>query len=173
MGKRVEQGQRKRRSKSHLASWILFAAAAAVLIAMGVIYYQDRRDNDIDFPPVHTAAAGENEVSNVAAALREQDLDVSYEITPQTARTDELSEVGQGLTIDDAPLYLFIYPDTALREAESVELDPATFDLASTGGTPVSPEPVQIFAGSNVIAALYGGDNETAERVEVAIEELP
>ncbi|MGH2533279.1 MAG: hypothetical protein ACRDJW_13350 [Thermomicrobiales bacterium] len=170
---RVEQRQRKRRSKSRLASWILFAAAGAILIAMGIIYYQDRQDDGNDFPPVPTAAAGDNQVSNVVAALRSEGLDVGFEIRPQTARSADLSEVGQGVQVNDAPLYLFIYPDPALREAESAEIDPATFDLASTAGTPVSLEPVQIFAGSNVIAALYGSDDETAQQVATAIAGLP
>jgi hypothetical protein len=167
----VDAGQRKRRSKSYLASWVLFAAAGAILIAMGVIYYRDRQD-DNEFPPVPTAIPGENQVSNVVTALRAEGLDVSFEITPPTARADDLSEPGQGVQVDDTPLYLFIFPDTELREAESTELDPATFHLASTAGTPVSTEPVQIFAGSNVVAALYGGSPELAEQVEAAIEGL-
>jgi hypothetical protein len=56
---------------------------------------------------------------------------------------------------------------------KSRRLDPAALDLASSAGTPVSQESVRVFAGSNVVAALYGADDDTAERVESAIEGLP
>lgn len=163
--------QPKRRSKSFLASWFLFAAAGIVVIAIGVIYYQDREAED-EFPPVPTASPGGNEVSNVVAALGAAGLDVSFEITPHTARADDLSEPGQGLKVDGAPLYLFIYQDAETREAESRELEAASIALASSSGTPVSSATVQIFAGSNVIAALYSDADDVAAAVAAAIEGL-
>jgi hypothetical protein len=148
----------------------MFGAAAILLVVVGVMYYRDRQKQD-ETPPPPVASPGGNQLINVVEALRAQGL--KTEILPRTARADELSEVAQGLTVDGAPLYVFLYPDTAGREGESKGLDPATLAVRSASGTPVATGTPHVISHSNVIAALYGGSSQVAGKVDAAINGLP
>lgn len=165
-----EQVRPRRRRGRAIGSWLLFGAAIVVLVIAGVVYYRDQQAEP-SFPPPPPSQPGRNEMVHVVGALRDQGLDTEY--VRSTARAETLTEAGQGATVEGIPLYIFIYSDVASREAESADLDPSEFSIANTAGTPVSGEPVHLFAGSNVIAALFGGSTADAARVNQAIEALP
>lgn len=162
--------QRTPRRASLMLSWVFFAAALAVLAIMGVLYYRDQQAEDRQ-PPIPTFSPGGNELIHVVEALRDAGLEV--EILPRTARNARLTEVGQPLAVDGATLVVFIYPDVASREAESDDLDPTRFTVATASGTPVAEGEPHLVAASNVIGALFGASEEVTGTVDAAIQGLP
>lgn len=150
-------------------SWALFALSAALFIAVGVMWYQDR--NEPGQAPVPTVAPGHNEAIHVKQALEAQGLGVEF--APGGGRSDQLSVAGQLLNVGDAQVYAFIYPEgTTQREDDTALLDPTDIEVLNTRGTPVSTEAPRIYQGSNVVGVVYGADDQTAEKVRRAIEGL-
>jgi hypothetical protein len=148
----------------------LFALSAALFVAVGVMWYQ-QRDDEPQTAPI-PSVPGRNEAINVKQALEQEDLEVAF--APGGGRSDLLLVAGQLFKVDGADLYVFIYPEGVVqREEDAPELDPAELVIVNTRGTPVPGGPPRVFAGSNVIVALYGGSDELAEKVERAIERLP
>jgi len=150
-------------------SWALFALSAALFIAVGVMWYQDR--DEPSQAPVPTVVAGHNEAIHVKQALEAQDLQVEF--APGGGRSDQISVAGQLLIVGDAQIYIYIYPEgVAQREIDTELLDPAEIEVVNTRGTPVSSETPRAFMGSNVVAIVYGADDDTAAKVQRAIEGL-
>jgi hypothetical protein len=167
-------GAAPRRTGRVLLSWALFAASIALFAAVAYVYWEDRNDEEqIPTPPSNP---GRNEMINVKQALEAQDLEVEF-LRTGGARSDDLTPAGQGLTVDDATLYVFIYPEGPVaREEETEELqeqNPASLTLLDNRRTPIPGGPPRVFMGSNVVAALVGGDDELAGKVQAAIEGLP
>jgi hypothetical protein len=151
-------------------SWALFALSAALFIAVGVMWYQDR-DNGEQTAPI-PITPGRNEAINVKQALEAEGLKVTF--APGGGRSNELTVAGQLLEVDGAQLYVYIYPQgVAQREEDTGNVDPADMIVVNTRGTPVAGGPPKVFIGSNVVAVLYGGSDETAGKVQRAIEGLP
>lgn len=124
--------------------------------------------------PIPTAGPGRNELINVVRALQAEGIEAT--IAAQSVRSEELDQAGQEVVADGVPLYVFIYRGAdavAQRERDFAGLDPAAFVLTSTSGTPVAGEGFRLFGGSNVIAALKGGDADLQAKVERAIDGLP
>ncbi len=165
--------QRPGRGRGGIGSTLLMAAAALVLLGVGFVYLRDRNDTD-PTPPPPTSPPGHNEMRDIVQALRDQGLEVNY---GQRGLTSALLSVpGQPLTVDGAPLYVFVYREVAKREQESAGADPAEILRPRSGpgpGTPVPPGEPHLAAGSNVLVVLNGGDDETAAKVERAIAGLP
>jgi hypothetical protein len=151
-------------------SWALFALSAALFVAVAVMWYQDR--DKPEQAPVPTTAPGSNQAIHVKQALEAEGL--SVEFAPGGGRSEELTVVGQLLKIDGADVYAFIYPEgVAQREDDTSDLDLSSIVVLNTRGTPVSAESPRVYMGSNVLAVMYGGDDDTAEKVQRAIEGLP
>jgi hypothetical protein len=134
-----------------------------------VNYYQDRQHTQEI--PTPAAEAGHYQLANVVNALRSGGLSVKYE--PVTARSDQLTEAGQKVSVGSASAFVFLYPDVASREAESKALDPATFSVVNTSGTPVAAPPAHIVSNSNIIVALFGASADVTTKVDQAIQGLP
>ena len=150
-------------------SWALFALSATLFIAVGVMWYQDRDESGQ--PAVPTTVPGRNEAIHVKQALEAEGLEVAF--APGGGRSDQLSVAGQLLTIGDAQVYAYIYPEGTEQRMDDTELlDPAEIQVLNTRGTPVSTEAPRIFQGSNVVAVVYGADDDTAAKVQRAIEGL-
>lgn len=151
-------------------SWALFALSAALFIAVGVMWYQDR--DKPDQAPVPEALPGRNEAIHVMQALEAEDLQVEF--APGGGRSDQLSVAGQLLTAGDVQIYAYIYPEgTEQRELDTELLDPAEIEVLNTRGTPVSADTPRVSMGSNVVTVVYGADDETAAKIQRAIEGLP
>ena len=151
-------------------SYLLFALSAALFIAVGVMWFRDDGNDEQTPPPPSTPGA--NQAINVKDALEAEGLSVSF--APGGGRSNELSVAGQLLEVDGAQIYAFIYPQGVdQREADTGEIDPAAMVVVNTRGTPVASEPPRVFIGSNVVAVMYGGDDDLAEKVQRAIEGLP
>jgi hypothetical protein len=151
-------------------SYALFALSAALFIAVAVMWYRDDENGDQSPPPPTTPGA--NQAINVKSALEAEDLKVTF--APGGGRSNELSVAGQLFDVDGAQLYVFIYPQgVSQREADMSNVDSAAMTIVNTRGTPVATETPRVYTGSNVIAVLYGGDDDLAGNVQRAIEGLP
>jgi hypothetical protein len=151
-------------------SWALFALSAALFIAVALLWYQGRGDDNQPAPVPKTP--GQNEAINVKQALEAQGLKVTF--AQGGGRSNELSVAGQLFDVDGGQLYVFIYPQGPdQREGDTTEIDPADMTIVNTRGTPVAGGPPKVSIGSNVVAVLYGGSDETATKVQRAIEGLP
>jgi hypothetical protein len=159
---------RNRNRKRLLASWLMFGVAGVILAILAVSYYHDRQNNqEVPTPEVE---AGHYQLVNVVDALRNAGLSVKFE--PVTARSDQLTEVGQKVSVDSAAAFVFIYPDVASREAESKTLDPATFSLVNTSGDAVATGPPHVVSSSNIIVVLFGASADQTAKVDQAIQGL-
>ena len=141
------------------------------LAAAAIILYVRERNEAEPTPAPPPPLAGRNELIHVANALQNEDLEV--EILPRGVPAGALSVPGQGMTVDGAPLYAFIYRDAATAEQEAAAVDPAAIAAAATAGTPTAAAPPHVTQHSNVIVALVGGSPEVIEKVDRAITGLP
>lgn len=167
------------RRRSHLLSTILFVAALGFAAAAIVLWFFDDTDNDPE-PPVPTATPGMYGLVNVLQALEDAGLDGDYGRSPAAADSNQIPTPGQHLKVNGHSVYIFIFTGTdagaatEARAATGARIDPATMTLKTrTSGADVTGgEPVTVYEGANVIAVLIGGDRETQELVQAAIEGL-
>jgi hypothetical protein len=146
---------------------------ALILIASGLLYYRQQNEEET-LPPRPTSPAGSLEVIDISDALQRQGLKV--QVSPRAVRSTLLSVPGQGLIVDGAALYVFVYDDVRARESEweIARSNPSGVLPERTAfGTPITLGETHIAAGSNVIVALTGGSTEIAEKVDRAIDGLP
>ena len=163
---------RRSRSRSNLVS-ALFGVLAVVLTAVAAVLYFSEQNDVAEAPPPRPAAPGRNEMIHVQAALAEQGFETDFARGGAPAR--ELGVPGQLLTVDGAPLFVFVFPDVGRAEAAEVAArdDPsALLSGASFGGTPVAADNPHITSHSNVVVALIGGSEDVASRVDRAVAEL-
>jgi hypothetical protein len=152
---------------------MIFAIAAVAVLAYGV--YQSREENNAEptsVPP--TSAAGGNTLINIKQALEAQGLKVN--IVRSSFRSLQLTVPGQGLSVDNDKVYIFIYngaDSVALREADSKTLDPASLTVMTVSGTPVAGTHPHVVSSSNVIAVLASSDEDVTSKVDAAIQGLP
>jgi hypothetical protein len=147
----------------------LFAVAAVVFAILAIVLYVR---NPGGTAPVPTAAPGGNEFVNVADALRAQGLNVGQPrglFIPRGA----LDAPGQGIEIDGAPGFIFLYPDAETARADVVDAVAADVVPERLGGTPAPEGERRLTQGSNVVVVLIGGSAETWQRVKTAVAGLP
>lgn len=165
----MNQPKRTRTNRTYM-SYALFALSALLFILAGYGYLSN--DDDSSRTPPPPSNPGKNEAVNVFKALEDQGVEVEY--GRNNGRSNEFSVTGQLFLVDGQQLYVFIYSQgVAQREAETDLVDPAAISILNTRGTPVAEGTPKVFIGSNVIAVLYGGDDELAGKVQRAIEGLP
>jgi hypothetical protein len=152
---------------------MIFAVAAVAVLAYGIYQSQiESNDEPTIAPP--TSEPGGNKLINITNALEDQGLKV--EIVRSSFRSPQLSVPGQGLSVDNGKLYVFIYPGrTAVedREAESKDLDPSTLTVLTVSGTPVAGNAPHVVSNSNVIAVLPSASQDVIDKVDAAIQGLP
>ena len=166
----TQGGDRRARAggRSYL-SWALFAISALLFVVVAYLYFKPGGE---DAKPIPTppAVVGKNEMINVKQALERQGLQVAF--AAGGARSDSLSEAGQLLQVDGAPLYVFVYPGVTDRANDTAGIDLAALMLLDIRGTPVAAGPLDVSMGSNVVAILAGGDAALAAKVHRAVEGL-
>lgn len=148
----------------------LFALAAVVLGVVALVLYLRNPGGGI--APVPTAAPGGNQIVNVTDALRAQDLDVQQPpglFVPRGA----LDVPGQGIEVDGAPAFIFLYPDEETARAAAAAVDAGDVVPERLAGTPTPSGERRMTQGSNVIVLLVGGSEETWQDVEAAVASLP
>jgi hypothetical protein len=154
--------------RSNTASNI-FALAAVVFGVLALILYLRNPGGGI--APVPTAAPGGNQIVNVTDALRAQDLDIQQPpglFVPRGA----LDVPGQGIEIDGAPSFIFLYPDEAAAQTAAMGVDADDIVPERLAGTPTPEGERRLIQGSNVIVVVVGGSAETWQKVETAVASL-
>jgi hypothetical protein len=157
-----------RQRKSNLIS-NLFAVAAVAFALLAAILYA-RGPGGI--APIPTAAPGGNQIINVTEALEAQGLTVAQPRGLFIPR-GTLDAPGQGVEIDGAPGFIFLYPDTDAASADAAVADPISVVPARLAGTPAPAGERRMTHGSNVVLVMIGGDADTWRKVETAIASLP
>jgi len=115
---------------------------------------------------------GRIEVVNVEQALDVQGFEA--DVVRGTARSPQLSNPAQPISIGSDTLYVFVYSSVAERQADSNELDLGSLTL-SAFGTPIAGDSgsPHVVTRGNVIVILPGGDDDVRERVDTAMASLP
>ena len=153
---------------------MIFAALAVVLIAIaGYVYFVENDDDEqATAAPPNPETAGRIELVNVEQALEGQGLDA--EVVRASARSPQLSNPGQPISLGTETLYAFVYSSVAEREADSDGLDLESITLSALG-TPIAGDdgPPHVVIRGNVIAVLPGGDADLRARVDAAMASLP
>jgi hypothetical protein len=153
-------------------TWVIFAVAAVAVLAYGIWQSQNEGNSDNTNPPP-AATPGSYKFIDVVNALEATGLDV--EIIRASFDSPQLSAAGQGVEVDGAPVYLFIFAGRdpiVAREAESNNIDPANLSVTTIRGTPVVEGELHVVSGSNVIAVMPSASQEITDRVDEAIEGL-
>lgn len=171
------QTTRPPRRAAHLLSTILFIAAIA--FAAGAVYLYITEDDAPDGPARPEAEAGRNEFATIVGGLDEAGLDARA--GRYSVESNQLTQPGQTIEVEDTNLFVFIYPDAngdaavAAREADASGVDPESMTLESSSAERVigEGEELHVFQGSNVVAVLVGGDGELVTDVQSVIESLP
>lgn len=149
---------------------LLFGVLAVVLAALAIFIWLRDREATRE-PAIPTAVAGENELIHVQQALAGEGLTATIE--PRGLPPGELGVPGQLLTVDETPLYVFLFQDASDAAERAADLDPATaLPPANAQGTPIATEPPHLTQQSNVIVALVGGDDALRDKVDAAIGRL-
>lgn len=165
----TDTGQPPRVRRSNTAS-NLFALAAVVLGVVALVLYLRNPGGGI--APVPTAAPGGNQIVNITDALRAQNLDVQQPpglFVPRGA----LDVPGQGIEVEGAPAFIFLYPDEETARAAAAGVDAGDVVPERLAGTPTPSGERRMTQGSNVIVLLVGGSAETWQNVEAAVASLP
>ena len=152
---------------------MIFAALAIVLIAIaGYVYLENEGDEQPTAAPPNPESVGRLELVNVEQALEAQGLDA--EVVRASARSPQLSNPAQPISLGDETLYVFVYSSVPERVADSDGLEPESITLVALG-TPIAGdgEPPHVVIRGNVIVVLPGGDPELREEVDAAMASLP
>lgn len=152
---------------------MIFAFGAIAVLAYGVYQNQHEKNAEPTIAPP-TSTSGSNNLINIKQALEHQGLDVK--IVRSSFRSPQLTVPGQGLAVDGAKVYVFIYNGQQAveqRKLESKDLDPATLTVLTISGTPVSGSNPHVAANSNVVAVLPSASQDVITKVDAAIQGLP
>lgn len=164
-----DQSQSQNRYRHWLSTFLFLLAFGTGVTAVAIYYVQSRATEQPDLVQP-TSVPGEYDLGGVVAALRDRDLTVEY--GRRQARSSALSPPAQTLTVDDAALYIFIYPDAATRATEATGLTAADIRLATATGTPVPVTVPVLVMGSNIVALLDSDSTEVRDKVTQTITEL-
>lgn len=168
-----------KRSKALALSNLLFALMIVTAAVVAYLYFFDDRF----FPGGPEAPAcdtNSSELACVVAALRQQDFDhVDY--GRYTVSSDQLSQPGQVVEINDLNGFVFVYPAASMEEGISMrkvdgeKIDPDTMRItARTSERPLNDgEDIFVVQHNNIIFILVGGSDSDNQKVQDAIESLP
>lgn len=160
----------RRRRVQSIISTLLLVTSLALLGIVGYLYFTDRDNGNEPTPP--TPIPGHNQAIDVLNALRAQDLDAEFGAQGSDVRSTMLERPGQTIELREGTAYVFIYPDLAAQEAATLDVLAEDVDLVDVSGDPIDIADAHLFTGSNVAVFLVTPDQETVERVEIAVSEL-
>jgi hypothetical protein len=167
------------RSRALALSNLLFALTLVAASVVVYLYFFDSRFFS-EGPEAPACEAGRNELVCVVNALRDQDFE-RVDFGRYTVSTNQLSQPGQVVEIDELNGFLFVYPaatgdqGVAARESDGANLDPDSLVISSrTSERPLNEgEDLYVVQHSNVIFILVGGTESDNAMVQDAIESLP
>jgi hypothetical protein len=160
----------KRRRIQSLISTLLLVISVVLLIAVGVLFIRDRRDDDTPVAP--TPIAGHNQAIDVLNALKDQDLDAHFGDQGSDVRSEMLERPGQTIELPDGTVYVFIYPDFDARDDATLDVLAEDVDLVDVAGDPIDVDEATLFTNSNVAVLIVASDPDTIAKVEQAVNEL-
>jgi hypothetical protein len=144
--------------------------AAALFIYVAYAYYQDRTDNGGSVPTPQSEP-GKAELKNVRDAIAAQDVTVDY--GRQTVRVEGITPVGQQLTVNGAPVYVFIFESPDDRAEQTAELSVDTVELKTPSGADAATGDLAMTAGSNVLVISDGATESDQEKIDAGVQSLP
>lgn len=160
------QTQKQKRRGNTLSN--IFALVAVVFAILAVFLYL-RPGRGV--APVPVAGPGGNQIVNVTNALKAQGLDVEQP-PGHFIPAGEVSVPGQGVEINGAPGYIFLFPDAKTAQDEVDGMNPSSLAPTDLRGTPLPEGERRAVLGSNVVVVLVGGDDETWNKVQAAVATL-
>jgi hypothetical protein len=158
---------------SSVRRWIsnlLFVVAAALFIYVAYAYYQDRTD-DGGSVPTPQSVAGKAELKNVRDAIAAQGVSVDY--GRQTVRIEGITPVGQQLTVNGAPVYVFIFESPEDRTEQTADLSVDKLELKTPSGADAATGDLAMTAGSNVLVISDGATESDQEKIDAGVQSLP
>jgi hypothetical protein len=146
----------------------IFALVAVVFAILAVVLYL-RPGGGV--APVPVAAPGGNQIINVTNALKAQGLEIEQP-PGHFIPAGEVSVPGQGVEINGAPGYVFLFKDADTAKQEVDGVSASSLVPPDIRGTPTPEGERRAVLGSNVLVVLVGGDDETWNKVQAAVATL-
>lgn len=163
----------KRITSGSLRRWVsnlLFVVAAVLFAYVAYAYYQERQDNTGPVPTPQSVP-GQAQLKNVHDALSAQGLTVDY--GRQTVRAQGITPVGQELTVEGVPVYIFIFESATDRSEQTAGLQPDTVEIKTPSGANAATGALAIAEGSNILAISDGASAEVQQKIEAGVQSLP
>ncbi len=149
---------------------LLFVVAAALFIYVAYAYYQERTD-DSGSVPTPQSVAGKAELKNVRDAIAAQGAAVEY--GKQTVRIDGITPVGQQLTVEGAPVYVFIFESPEDRTAQTDGLSADSIEIKTPSGADAAKGELAISEGSNILVVSDGASESDQQKIDAGVQSLP
>ena len=162
--------QQRSSSVRRWISNILFVVAAALFVYVAYAYYQERSDNN-GAVPTPQSVAGKAELKNVRDAISAQGLTVDY--GRKTVRIDGITPVGQELTVEGTPVYVFIFESPEDRTKQTKDLTAATIEITTPSGANAATGTLAISQGSNILIVSDGVSESDQQKIDAAVQSLP
>jgi len=159
--------------KISLRRWIsnlLFVVAAVLFAYVAYAWYQDRNDNSTQVPTPQSVP-GQAEVKNVRDAIAAQGTTVEY--GRDTVRVEGLTPVGQQLTVDGVPVYVFIFESPEDRVEQSGDLPLDAIELKTPSGADAATGDLVVSEGSNVLTISDGAPEDVQAKIDAGVQSLP
>ena len=161
------------RTSSSVRKWIsnlLFVVAAVLFAYVAYAYYQERQD-DSGTVPTPQSVPGQAQLKNVHDAIADQGLSVDY--GRKTVRIEGITPVGQELTVEGVPVYVFIFESPDARSEQTAGISADSIELKTPSGANAATGELAISEGSNVLAVSDGADQELQEKIDAGVQSLP
>lgn len=158
---------------SSVRKWIsnlLFVVAAVLFAYVAYAYYQERSD-DTGTVPTPQSVAGKAELKNVHDAIGAQGATVEY--GRQTVRIEGVTPVGQQLTVEGTPVYIFIFDSPETRAEQTADLSADSLEIKTPSGADAATGDLAISQGSNVLVVSDGATEDVQKTIDAGVQSLP
>jgi hypothetical protein len=149
---------------------LLFVVAAALFIYVAYAYYQERSD-DNGSVPTPQSVAGKAELKNVRDAIAAQGATVEY--GKQTVRVDGITPVGQQLTVEGTPAYVFIFESPEDRTGQTDGLSADTIEIKTPSGADAATGELALSEASNILVVSDGASESVQQQIDAGVQSLP
>ena len=149
---------------------LLFVVAAVLFAYVAYAYYQERQD-DNGSVPTPQSVPGQAQLKNVHDAIADQGAAVDYGRT--TVRIDGITPVGQELTVEGIPVYVFIFESPDARAEQTAGLSADSIEIKTPSGADAATGELALAEGSNILAISDGADAEVQEKIDAGVQSLP
>ena len=162
--------QQRKTSARRWISNLLFVVAAVLFAYVAFAWYQERND-DTGQAPTPQSVPGQAELKHVHDAIAAQGPTVEY--GRQTVRVEGLTPVGQQLTVEGVPVYVFIFDSPEEREAQSADVSLDAIEITTPSGADAATGDLAVSQGSNVLVISDGASEDVQANVDAGVQSLP